>query len=143
MSTSNKIFDPLRKKFVALTPEEGVRQWFIKVLHDQFGYPYHIMRSEVAFNFGQEVFSMAAGSSRKVYRADIVIYDRAAKPLVTVECKRPEVPLTEAVAQQALRYNSVLDTRWIVLTNGTNTILFHREGNSFVPTAEFPKYEEI
>ena len=75
-----KVWDPLRKKDVALTPEEQVRSWFIGVLRDNAGVPLHMMGSEVPLEFGQ-----------KKFRADIVIYDRALKPLAVVECKRPEV----------------------------------------------------
>ena len=65
----NQIWDPLRRKMVALTPEEQVRQWFIGVLRDSFGVPEHMMGSEVAFEFGH-----------KQYRADIVLFVFANRP---------------------------------------------------------------
>lgn len=127
-----QIWDPLRRKNVALTPEEQVRQWFIGVLHDSFGVPEHMMGSEVSFEFG-----------KKPYRADIVVFDRSARPMAVVECKRPEVAITEEVVRQALRYNAVLDVRFIFLTNGNNTYLYGREGSEFVRLGRVLSFEEM
>lgn len=127
-----QIWDPLRRKMVALTPEEQVRQWFIGVLRDSIGVPEHMMGSEVAFEFG-----------RKPYRADIVLFSREGKPLAVVECKRPEVEITEEVVRQAMRYNAVLDVKFIFLTNGNNTYLYGREGERFVRLASVPSFEEM
>ena len=125
-----QIWDPLRRKNVALTPEEQVRQWFIGVLRDSFGVPEHMMGSEVSFELG-----------KKPYRADIVVFDRSARPMAVVECKRPEVTITEEVVRQALRYNAVLDVRFIFLTNGNNTYLYGRDG--FVRLGRVPSFEEM
>jgi type I site-specific restriction endonuclease len=126
------IWDPLRKREVAATPEERVRQWFIRELRDTFGVPEHLMRSEVSFRFGA-----------KPYRADILVYDRNAAPLLVVECKRPEVALSPAVLEQAMRYNSVLSVRFLAVTNGKMTYLYRLEGERFVPCERFPGYEEM
>jgi uncharacterized protein (TIGR03905 family) len=101
------IFDPLRKKEVALTPEERVRQWFIGVLSQQLEVPLHMMMSEAGFKLGG-----------KQFRADILVYDRKAQPLAVVECKRPEVELTREVLDQAVRYNMVLNVQFIGGCNG-------------------------
>ena len=126
------IWDPLRKREVAATPEERVRQWFIRELRDTFGVPEHLMMSEVSFRFGA-----------KPYRADILVYDRNAAPLLVVECKRPEVALSSAVLEQAMRYNSVLSVRFLAVTNGKMTYLYRLEGERFVPCERFPGYEEM
>ena len=126
------IWDPLRKKEVAATPEERVRQWFIVQLRDAFGVPEHMMNSEVGFKFGA-----------KSWRADIVVYDRAGKPLAVVECKRPDVALDAHVLEQAMRYNSVLDVRFLAVTNGKKTYLYRLEGDTFVPCESVPGYEEM
>lgn len=130
----NKIWDPLRRKEVALTPEEQVRSWFIRVLNESALVPLHMMGSEVAIEFGQ-----------KKYRADIVVYDRSLRPLVIVECKRPEVELTREVVLQALRYNAVLEVPFVFVTNGKNTYLYGRKGDStaFEALDSLPKYEEM
>ncbi|MBR6054116.1 MAG: type I restriction enzyme HsdR N-terminal domain-containing protein [Bacteroidales bacterium] len=128
------IYDPLRKKEVALTPEEEVRQWFIGVLRDRLKVPSHMMMSEVGMVYG-------AG---KVLRADIVVWARGTgKPLMIVECKRPEVTLDSAVTDQALRYNNILDVKYIVITNGTKTFMFRREGDGFVFVEKAPLWEEM
>lgn len=127
------VFDPLRKTEVALTPEEEVRQWFIGELAGVFGVPARLMNSEVALTFG-----------KKRYRADIVVFDRAGKPLAVVECKRSGVAITADVARQALRYHSVLNVDYIFLTNGNNTYLYARkDGDSFAPLDHIPSYQEM
>lgn len=134
------IWDPLRKKYVALTPEEGVRQWFIGVLHDSYGYPFHMMGSEVDFRFGQDTGGLR-GAAYKHFRADIVVYEPSTlKPLIVVECKRPEVAITPDVASQALKYVSVLGASWVVLTNGSSTFVFRNESGVFRPSASLPSY---
>ncbi len=126
------LFDPLRRKSVADTPEERVRQWFISELAASFGVPRHLMMSEAALRFGA-----------KDYRADILIYDRNGRPLAVVECKRPDVPLTEAVARQALRYDAALNVNWIFLTNGGSTMVFRRCGSAFEPVSGLPDYNTM
>ena len=126
------IWDPLRRKEVAATPEERVRQWFIIQLRDTFGVPEHMMNSEVGFKFGA-----------KSWRADIVVYDRAGKPLAVVECKRPDVALDARVIEQAMRYNSVLGVRYLFLTNGKMTYLYTLKGDTFVPLDRIPTFEEM
>ena len=127
-----QIWDPLRKMMVTATPEERVRQWFIVQLRDRFGVPEHMMRSEVGFRYG-----------KKPWRADIVVYDRAGAPLLVTECKRPDVALDGKVLRQVMRYNSVLDVRFLVVTNGNLTYLYRLEGGVFVPCDRIPSYEEM
>lgn len=126
------IWDPLRKKEVALTPEERVRQWFIGVLNANMGVPMHMMMSEVGFRLGG-----------KQYRADILVYDRKAQPLAVVECKRPEVELTAEVLDQALRYNMVLNVKYIIITNGTRTFMAERKGERFEFMNSVPSYNQM
>lgn len=132
MATMQTIWDPLRKKEVALTPEERVRQWFIGVLSTEFGVPVHLMMSESSFKLGS-----------KQFRADIVVYGRNAQPLAVVECKRPEVELKAEVLDQAIRYNMVLNVKYIIITNGTSTFIAVREEKGFVFMDRFPSYNEM
>ena len=125
-------WDPLRKKEVAETPEEEVRQWFITVLRDGMKVPEHMMMSEVSLRFGG-----------KPWRADIVVYDRQASPLLVVECKRPEVALDQSVVDQALRYNNVLDVKYIVITNGLKTFMFEKRDGAFTFLEKAPLWEEM
>ena len=130
------IWDPLRKKEVALTPEEEVRQWCIGVLNGSLGVPLHMMMSEASFKLGE-----------KKFRADIIVYDRDLRPIVVVECKRPEVELSNDVLDQAIRYNMVLDVRYILITNGKRTIALVRryeEGKvRYELTGTLPSYNEM
>ena len=126
------VWDPLRKKSVRLTPEEEVRQWFISVLHEGMKVPEHMMMSEVSLTWNE-----------MDYRADIVVYDRQAHPLLVVECKRPEVELTQEVVDQAIRYNNALDVRYIVVTNGLKTFMFERCTDGFVFVDKAPLWEDM
>ena len=131
MST-DKVFDPLRRKEVALTPEEQVPQWFIQVLLNNCSVPSHLMMSEAPLLFGA-----------KKWRADIVVYDRSGAPMAVVECKRPDVDIDKEVASQAMRYNMVLNVRWLMLTNGKRVLVFRKEGNEFKAMTSLPSYEEM
>jgi len=126
------IWDPLRKKEVALTPEERVRQWFIGILSTRMGVPLHMMMSEAGFKLGD-----------KQFRADIVVYDRSVSPLMVVECKRPEVDLTQEVLDQAVRYNMVLDVKFIVITNGRQTFMLQKSHSGYSPMERMPEYSEM
>ena len=127
-----QIFDPLRKKSVPLTPEERVRQWFIALLRDACRVPVSHMLSEYAFCLGS-----------KQMRADIMLWDDHGGYLAVVECKRPEVKLDAAVLDQAVRYNLALGLKYLMLTNGTGTMVLKNEGGTFVPADEIPSYERM
>lgn len=101
------IFDEVRRKFVTLTPEEWVRQNFIKYLCEHLGYPQQLMAIEkmVIVNGLQQ-------------RADIVIYNRKGLPVMIVECKASHIPITNEVFAQAARYNMKLKVDFLILTNG-------------------------
>ena len=133
MDERKTVWDPLRKKEVALTPEEEVRQWCINVLSTAFEIPMHMMMSEASLKLGE-----------KRFRADILVYDRSASPLMVVECKRPDVPLTQEVLDQAIRYNMVLNVDYLMITNGTRTYIYSRgEGGSYASVRQVPKYSEM
>lgn len=103
-----KIMDVLRRKFVALTPEEWVRQHFVHFLIKQKGYPATLMANEVAVTLN--------GMSR---RCDTVVYRQAAlRPCMIVEYKRPDVDITQRVFDQICRYNMVLEVEYLVVSNG-------------------------
>lgn len=132
MAEKRTIWDPLRKKDVALTPEEHVRQWFIGVLSQNLNVPMHLMMSETGFRLGE-----------KQFRADILVYDRNAKPLMVVECKRPEVELTPEVLDQAIRYNMVLNVRYMAITNGKATYICGKTETGYAFLEHVPNYEEM
>ncbi|MBO4673194.1 MAG: type I restriction enzyme HsdR N-terminal domain-containing protein [Bacteroidaceae bacterium] len=103
-----KILDVLRQKFVALTPEEWVRQHFVHFLIEQKGYSPTLMANEVAVSLN--------GMSR---RCDTVIYQQTGlRPRMIVEYKRPDVDITQKVFNQICRYNMVLEVEYLVVSNG-------------------------
>ena len=101
------IFDDIRRKFVALTPEEWVRQHFINYLVSERRYPRGLIAVEVMFRM-----------NKLVRRADILVYDKQGRPLLLVECKAPEVKVSAAVFDQIVSYNIKFRLRYIVVTNG-------------------------
>lgn len=126
------VFDPLRKINVPLTPEEKVRQWFIGVLLSECSVPASLMNSETGFKYGG-----------KQYRADILIWDRNAAAMAVVECKSPSVALGPAVLDQAIRYNMALDLKYLILTNGANTIVLRKKDGRFAPVNYLPTYDQM
>jgi len=102
-----EIFDRIRKKFVTLTPEEWVRQHFIQYLTGQLNVPSSLVAVEVPMQV-----------NRLKKRGDIVVYGRNGKPCLIVECKAPEVNVTQAVFDQVAIYNMALLVPYLVVTNG-------------------------
>lgn len=105
-----EVFDPVRRRWVALTPEEWVRQHTIRWLHAA-GYPLEVMQVEGAIEVN--------GMNR---RCDIVVYC-SGQPWMIVECKKSEIPITQKVCDQACRYNTVLQVPYLVLTNGRQQVV--------------------
>ena len=100
------------------------------------------MMSEVSMQTG-EITSVIGGLRRKVYRADIVVYDRSSFPVMLVECKRPDVQLTADVAAQAIRYCGIMGVRYMVVTNGLNTYVAEGGDGSLRFLFSVPAYEEM
>lgn len=101
------IFDSVRKKFVALTPEEWVRQHIVNYLVAHLHYPRTLLRIEGGLTYNQ-----------LAKRSDIVVYDRAGGPWMVVECKAPMLKLSRQVIHQAAAYNATLRARYVAVTNG-------------------------
>ncbi len=101
------IFDPVRRKYVTLTPEEQVRQHFVCYLIEYLGYPPGLISIEASFR----LHSM-------LRRADILVHDRAGDPVMIVECKAPQVKISQEVFDQIINYNFNYGVRYLVVTNG-------------------------
>lgn len=105
--TRSEVWDPLRRKWLALTPEEWVRQHFIGYLTQCKGVdPFRIVQEQLLEVDGCRL------------RADIVVYDRQGRPRLIVECKAAGVAVTQAVFDQVARYNISLRVPYLVVTNG-------------------------
>ncbi|MGL5318297.1 MAG: type I restriction enzyme HsdR N-terminal domain-containing protein, partial [Bacteroidales bacterium] len=101
------IWDRLRRKFVALTPEERVRQYFVEYLIREKAYPETLMNNEIGI--------VLNGMTR---RCDTVIYGRNHAPLVIVEYKAPHIQINQNVFDQIVRYNMVLQVPFLIVSNG-------------------------
>lgn len=118
------IWDSVRRMFLVLTPEEWVRQHILGYLIDHL----HYLPQQISLEHPVILNGMAQ-------RADIVVFGNDAKAEILVECKAPDVAITETVLAQAVRYNSVVSARYILLSNGLETKRYIR--------AEEGKYQEL
>ena len=125
------IFDEVRKKYLLLTPEEWVRQNFIHYLNKEKKYPLGLMGVE----------QMVKYNSLKT-RADIVIYNLEGKPNVIVECKAPEVKITQDTFNQIAKYNSQLKVKYLIVTNGMKHFCCQMdyENNKIIFLEDVPAY---
>ncbi|TGE29138.1 type I restriction enzyme HsdR N-terminal domain-containing protein [Hymenobacter metallicola] len=124
------IWDILRRKQVVLTPEEWVRQHVVHYLIDHLGYPKSLLSLERGHAY-----------NKRQKRTDLCAFDAAGKPLLLVECKRPSVPLTSAVAMQIGTYNQTIGAPLLLVTNGVqhfcwrvHTLSRTNQALSFIPT---------
>ncbi|MEN9917926.1 MAG: hypothetical protein RL662_362 [Bacteroidota bacterium] len=101
------IWDRVRRKYVALSPEEWVRQHFINYLIVEKGYPEMLIANEI---------QIVLNGQKK--RCDSVVYDSNLSPLVIVEYKGPDIKLTQEVFDQIVRYNMVLRVKYLIVSNG-------------------------
>ncbi len=131
---NQQVFDIVRKKYVALTPEEWVRQNFLHYLINYKKFPSGLIKTET----GLKIYSTQK-------RTDITIYNRQAIPLAVVECKAPTVDITQQVFDQISRYNINLRAKLLIVTNGLKTynIVYHKDSNQYNFLSQTPFYEEI
>lgn len=126
------VFDPLRRRYVALTPEEEVRQ---KTLYLLVGH-LRVPSGRLAVEYSVKVNGLDK-------RADAVVFDAEGKPLMVVECKAPSVMLSQAVLEQALRYHSALRPKFLLLTNGATIHCFRADKAKLAAMDHLPDYEEM
>lgn len=125
------IFDPVRRKWIVLTPEEQVRQYLIEYLAKVMQYPMALMAVEKM---------VAVGTLKQ--RFDLVIFNRDHQPWMLVECKAPTVPLTEATLRQLLRYQGSMQSQYWLLTNGHQTFCADaRDADQIMWLPSLPAYE--
>lgn len=127
------VFDPLRRRYVALTPEEYVRQHFVNWMITDLHYPASIMANEMGVEFN--------GMKR---RCDTVVWRPDRSPLIIAEYKAPTVKITQKTFDQIVSYNSVLRARYLIVSNGMEHFCCRMDycsGNyEFMPTV--PDYRE-
>lgn len=128
------IFDILRRRYVALTPEEWVRQHFVHYLTSRKGYPATLLANEVKLKVGD-----------KTLRADSVLYSTAVRPRMIIEYKAPNVAITQKTFDQIFVYNLLLHADYLVVSNGLSHYCCRRGSGSqnyaFLP--EIPDYDKL
>lgn len=129
-----QIFDILRKKYIALTPEEWVRQHFVHFLIEHKGYPAALMANEIQLKVGE-----------KTLRADSVLYSRDLKPRMIIEYKAPHIPITQKVFDQISIYNMLLHVDYLVVSNGLQHYICKMDYNDkkYLFLEDIPDYEEL
>lgn len=128
------VFDKLRRKFVALTPEEWVRQHFINYLITEKEYSPSLIANEIQINLNNQK-----------RRCDSVIYNRELAPIMIVEYKSPDVEITQDVFDQIVRYNIVLKVKYLIVSNGLRHYCckMNYEMQSFEYLPDIPSYRNL
>jgi hypothetical protein len=128
------IFDPLRRRFVKLTPEEWVRQNFAQYLINEGKYPLGLIGMEILFKL-----------NKLKKRTDILVHDRSGKPVMIVECKTHEFDLDDNAYEQIVNYNMKYHVPYLIVTNG-----MHHYACKFAPDYKswgylnvIPLYDEL
>ena len=129
-----QIFDFLRRKFVALTPEEWVRQHFTHFLVEHKGYPKGLLVNETELRVGE-----------KRLRCDTLLYNKAMQPQMIIEYKAPHIQIQQKTFDQIVVYNLLLHADYLVVSNGLQHFCcqmdYDRRSYQFLP--EIPSYNEL
>jgi len=128
------VLDVYRKRFVRLTPEEEVRQRFARYLVEKKGFPVSLLMTE---------YSLKVNKLSR--RCDILVHKPAGHPVLMVECKAPEVKISQATFDQVARYNMAFRVSYLLVTNGLKhyacLIEFETEKITFL--GEIPTYDSL
>lgn len=127
------VWDDIRKKYLKLSPEEWVRQHLVHFLNKNVGVPKSAFALEGGFRL-----------NKKLQRTDILIFKNS-KPSLLVECKAPQVKITQAAFDQAARYNLEYKVEHLVISNGLQTywIKVDFENKKYIHLEKFPKFSEL
>ena len=128
------IFDFLRRKYVALTPEEWVRQHFTHYLVEHKGYPKGLLGNEIELQIGD-----------KRLRCDSILYNKVAQPQMIIEYKAPTVPLQQKVFDQISAYNLLLRVDYLLISNGMEHYCckMDYEHREYIFLQDIPDYEKL
>ena len=129
-----EIFDFLRRRYVALTPEEWVRQHFVHFLVEHKGYPKGLLANEIELRVGE-----------KRLRCDSVLYSIALQPQMIIEYKAPDVAITQRVFDQITAYNILLHVDYLIVSNGLQHYCCHMDyaRHSYDFLSDIPDYSTI
>lgn len=126
------IFDPLRKRYCTLTPEEEVRQKALYVLVEHLGVPAGLIAVE---------YTIKVNGLDK--RCDAVVFGKDGSPLMILECKAATVKLTQKALEQIVRYHSTLQPKCLMLYNGQECYCFKSENGGLIALDHLPSYSEL
>jgi hypothetical protein len=126
------IFDPIRKKYVALTPEEWVRQHFLNYLLVKLSVPRTLVKIESGVEY-----------NRMQKRSDILVFDRNAHSLLLVECKSYDIRIDQKAFEQASMYNHTIQAKYIAITNGMEHWCCKIEEQGLHFLKAMPDFEEM
>ena len=129
-----KVLDVYRKRFVKLTPEEEVRQRLARYLVEEKGYPASLIMTEYSLKV-----------NKLTRRCDILVHKPAGSPALMVECKAPEVSISQASFDQLARYNLAFRVSHLIVSNGMKHYCCHIDFRTGEITflREIPSYEEL
>ena len=135
-SKENKsyIFDPIRKKWLVLNPEEWVRQNCVQFLINEKKFPIGLLQVEKKI----EVFNT-------VKRYDLVVFNTEKKISLLVECKSPSVKITQEAFDQIARYNTVIQSEYLMLTNGLDHFYYQMDfkKKKYIYLTDLPTYNSL
>lgn len=128
------IFDFLRRRYVALTPEEWVRQHFVHYLVEHKGYPKGLLSNEVELRLGN-----------KRLRCDSILYNKVAQPQMIIEYKAPTIQLQQKTFDQISAYNLLLKVDYLIISNGLQHYCckMDYEHQKYLFLQEIPEYKNI
>lgn len=129
-----EIFDAIRNKYVAMTPEEWVRQNFLQYLIREKQFPKTLLSIERQLS----LYQMSV-------RPDIVVYNNQGKPRLIVECKAPDVKISQQTFNQIAKYNITLRVDYLIVTNGMNhyCCLIDHQKKTYSFLQEIPEYSKL
>lgn len=127
-----QVFCAWRRRFVRMTPEEWVRQQVLESLETRYHYPHSLIAVEVPIEVG-----------KLQKRCDAIVYNRQMQPLMLLEFKAETVPLTQKVLDQAAVYNRTLHVPYLLLSNGTQSIVAHVLSDRYEYLNQIPLWNQL
>lgn len=129
-----QIFDVLRRRYVALTPEEWVRQHFVHFLMEHKHYPKGLLGNEIELRIGE-----------KKMRCDSILYDNMLQPRMIIEYKAPEIEITQQVFNQITAYNMILRVNYLIVSNGMQHYCcrLNKELGQYEFLQDIPDYSQL
>lgn len=128
------VFDIIRKKYILMTPEEHVRQQFLHFLINEKQYPKGLLAVETQL----KIYKLTK-------RTDIILYNKQGNISIIVECKAPQIKISQNTFDQIARYNMNFKAKYLIVTNGLNHYCckVNYESNTYKFLKEIPNHNEL